>query len=232
MRKALNRVALLTGGLLAVSMQLSAASVTESFQIEGLISPASPKALAAALESGLKVKVTSINLKQTSTGWPEFNVQYDNASVKKSQIEKLINTTKDPAGHLYQVHKGPASPNKPLLDEEMKAIAMLGPASEKPPAIKSPIAASSESTNRGKNLFAKNCAKCHGLDGAGQGPAAPGMTTAPRPLWVWGKQDAVTQGYLFTMITEGRTDMPPWGMYFSDNQRWDLVNFVQTLKAP
>ena len=48
-----------------------AATVEENFKIEGLISPASPKALKAALEKKLQVKVLDLNLKKTASGWPE-----------------------------------------------------------------------------------------------------------------------------------------------------------------
>ena len=48
----------------------AAATVIEGFEIEGLISPASPKALTEALEEQLDVKVVGLNLKDTATGWP------------------------------------------------------------------------------------------------------------------------------------------------------------------
>ncbi|MEE8364231.1 MAG: hypothetical protein V3R76_00460, partial [Gammaproteobacteria bacterium] len=48
----------------------SSFAAVELFEIEGLISPASPKALTAELESQLKVKVVNLNLKNTASGWP------------------------------------------------------------------------------------------------------------------------------------------------------------------
>ena len=34
------------------------------------------------------------------------------------------------------------------------------------------------------------------------------------------------------MITNGRTDMPPWGVILSENERWDLVNYIKTFAPP
>ncbi len=63
--------------LLAISSTVYAKTVVEEFKIEGLISPASPKALKSALEEKLKVKVTDLNIKNTETGWPVIRVQFD-----------------------------------------------------------------------------------------------------------------------------------------------------------
>ena len=54
----------------AVSNAVLAGTVEEEFKIEGLISPASPKALKSALEKELGIKVIDLNLKSTKTGWP------------------------------------------------------------------------------------------------------------------------------------------------------------------
>ena len=218
--------------MLVVAGNSHAATVVESFEIEGLISPASPKALASALEKALPVKVVGLNLKDTPSGWPVLKVQFDSGVVVKAKIESIIAATEDPAGHKYRVHKGPPNANAPLLDEEQKAIAVLGPVPDKIPARSNPIPVSPESVGRGKTTFAQYCAKCHGLQGNGRGPAAHGITTFPRELWVWNNTEASTDGYLFWFITNGRTDMPPWGIILSENERWDVINYIKTLEAP
>ena len=45
---------------------VSSGTIEEEFKIEGLISPASPKALKSALEKELDVKVINLNLKRIS----------------------------------------------------------------------------------------------------------------------------------------------------------------------
>lgn len=209
-----------------------AALTVEMFEIEGLISPASPKALTAELESQLKVKVVNLNLKNTSSGWPVLSIEFDSGKLSREDIEQAIATIEDPAGHKYRVHKGPPMVNAPFTGEENKAMAMFGPAEPDIPALANPIEASNESLGRGQQLFENYCTTCHGLSGGGYGPAAHGITTFPRQLWVWYNTDSATDGYLYWFITNGRNEMPPWGIILSENERWDIINYIKTLKQP
>ena len=63
-----------------------AALTVEKFEIEGLISPASPKALSEALEKQLQVKVVDLNLKNSSSGWPLLSVEFDSDQLTRSDI--------------------------------------------------------------------------------------------------------------------------------------------------
>ena len=83
----------------------------------------------------------------------------------------------------------------------------------------------------GKQAANVNCSKCHGMTGNGTGPSAHGFSTNPRQLWAWHNADASADPYLYWFITNGRGDMPPWGVILSDNQRWDLVNYVRQFAA-
>ncbi len=58
---------------------------------------------------------------------------------------------------------------------------------------------------------------------------AHGITTFPRQLWVWNNSDSSADGYLFWFITNGRNEMPPWGLILSENDRWDVINYIKTL---
>lgn len=216
----------------AVSNAVFAGTVEEEFKIEGLISPASPKALKSALEKKLGVKVIDLNLKSTKTGWPVLRIQFDSMVVSKEIIEKVIGEIEDPAGHKFKVHHGPLLANAPILDEEQKAIAILGDTAEVFPNMKNPITDKVASVSRGEKLFVDNCAKCHGLSGNGYGTVAHGFTTWPRQLWAWNNTGPETDGYLFWFITNGRSDMPPWGLVLSEYNRWDLINYIKTIKNP
>ena len=209
-----------------------AGTIEEGFKIEGLISPASPKALKSALEKKLEVKVIDLNLKNTKTGWPVLTVQFDSGAVSREKIENVIGEIEDPAGHKYKVHHGPLLANAPILDEEQEAIAILGDTAEVFPNMKNPITDKAASASRGEKLFVNNCAKCHGLSGNGYGTVAHGFTTWPRQLWAWNNTGPETDGYLFWFITNGRSDMPPWGLILSENNRWDLINYIKTIKNP
>ena len=232
MKKIISFIVLSFFVVITVSSTVFAGTVEEEFKIEGLISPASPKALKSALEKELDVKVINLNLKSTKTGWPVLRVQFDSGSISKEKIEKVIGEIEDPAGHKYKVHHGPLLANAPLLDEEQQAIALLGDTPVAFPNMKNPITDKAASASRGEKLFVNNCVKCHGFTGNGYGTVAHGFTTWPRQLWAWNNTGPETDGYLFWFITNGRSDMPPWGLILSENERWDLINYIKTIKNP
>ena len=232
MKKIISFIVLSFFFVITASSTVFAGTVEEEFKIEGLISPASPKALKSALEKELDVKVINLNLKSTKTGWPVLRVQFDSGSISKEKIEKVIGEIEDPAGHKYKVHHGPLLANAPLLDEEQQAIALLGDTPVAFPNMKNPITDKAASASRGEKLFVNNCVKCHGFTGNGYGTVAHGFTTWPRQLWAWNNTGPETDGYLFWFITNGRSDMPPWGLILSENERWDLINYIKTIKNP
>ena len=217
---------------LLTSSPATAEVSVEAFEIEGLISPASPKALTSELEASLEVKVVDLNLKNTKSGWPVLSVEFDSDKVSVDDIARVISGIEDPAGHKYQVHTGPSNANAEYSDEEIAAMAKLGPS---PPVIvplTNPNQPTAESIANGKSLFDNYCTTCHGLDGSGRGPAAHGITTFPRQLWVWNNAAPAADGYLYWFITNGRNEMPPWGVILSQSQRWDIINYIKTLKKP
>ena len=229
MRTFLIRLAALS---LALTTVANAASTTEQFEIEGLISPASPTTLIADLEEALEVKVVDLNLKNTASGWPVLSVEFDSDKTSVADVEKAIAAIEDPAGHNYRVRKGPPINNVAYTEEEKKAMALFGPAPPDIAALTNPIEASADSLKQGGELYDNYCTTCHGVDGGGQGPAAHGIMTFPRHLWAWNNADASADGYLFWFITNGRNEMPPWGVILSETERWNLINHIKTLKKP
>jgi mono/diheme cytochrome c family protein len=217
---------------LLISSSSIAATSIEVFEIEGLISPASPKALTSQLVERLDVKIVNLNLKDTNTGWPQLSVEFDSGSLSRSDIEQTISGIEDPAGHMYKVHQGPALTRAPYSEEEISAIAKFGPAAPNIVPVSNPLEASVESIGRGQELFNVNCTTCHGLSGNGQGPAAHGIATFPRELWTWNNAPASADAYLFWFITNGRNEMPPWGLILSENDRWDVINYIKTIEKP
>ena len=209
-----------------------AAAVTAEFQVEGLVSPASPKALAAALEEQLAVKVVGFDMRDTASGWPVVRVEFEEGALTRDDIAAVINRTEDPTGRIFKVHAGPPVLSVALLAEETAADGALGDPASEAPVLANPVEATSESLARGKDLYGRHCAKCHGADGDGTGPSTQGINADPRKLWVWGSAGDAADGYLFSIISNGRTDMPPWGLVLSETERWDLVNYVKTFKAP
>lgn len=97
-------------------------------------------------------------------------------------------------------------------------------------AMKNPVAASPEATEAGKLLYVKNCERCHGASGLGDGPATKFIRPAPKEIASAATQDRLTDGEIFYTITEGKKPMPPMKKTLSDEQRWQIVHFVRTLR--
>ena len=231
MKKRISTIAVLIAAL-AVTTVAYAAKLVEEFEIEGMVSPASPKALTAALEEQLAVKVLEYNFYATAHGWPTVKVEYESGAVSKDQIEKVIDSTEDPTGRPYKVHRDGTQIHLALLEEETKADSIFAADTPDIPKVTNPIPASAESNSRGEKLYVTYCSKCHGMTGNGAGPSAHGFSTHPRQLWAWHNADKSADPYLFWFITNGRTDMPPWGVILSENERWDLVNYIKTIAPP
>lgn len=82
--------------------------------------------------------------------------------------------------------------------------------------------------NAKKNIET-NCVTCHGASGKGDGPAAAALPP-PKPAdWTSAKVQAETDGELFWKISTGRGAMPPW-KHLPDKDRWEIVNYIRTLK--
>jgi mono/diheme cytochrome c family protein len=93
------------------------------------------------------------------------------------------------------------------------------------------------SAARGEELWAQNCAPCHGAQGRGDGATAQMPQMADNPPTDFTDSVAARQRSLadmFTVTKEGRMDrlMPPWGGQLSDDQIWDVVAYAQTFATP
>ncbi len=84
----------------------------------------------------------------------------------------------------------------------------------------------------GARLYREHCAVCHGATGAGDGPAGQGLPRRPANLNAPHTAQH-TAGDLFWWLSHGipRGGMPGFGERLSEDQRWDLVNFVRALGA-
>ena len=84
-----------------------------------------------------------------------------------------------------------------------------------------------KSIQRGKLLFTKNCQKCHGDTGVGNGPLAKKMKIEPANLQKI--TNDVTNTYLVVQINNGKGAMPRWQDFLSEPQSYDLTNYIRTL---
>ncbi|MBI3880919.1 MAG: c-type cytochrome [Verrucomicrobia bacterium] len=91
-----------------------------------------------------------------------------------------------------------------------------------------PVAVDANSITQGRALFTMACEPCHGPSGKGDGPAAPSLERKPGNLTdpkMWEQSD----GALFWKIGEGKNPMPVFQEVLSEEQRWQVVNYVRTL---
>lgn len=88
-----------------------------------------------------------------------------------------------------------------------------------------PLAGDPVSLQDGRRLFLwYNCVGCHGGHaGGGMGP------TLRRKDFLFGHADA----QIFDSIAEGRSEgMPAWGTRVPEQQIWQLVAYIQSLRTP
>jgi mono/diheme cytochrome c family protein len=95
-------------------------------------------------------------------------------------------------------------------------------------SVKNPLAGNNSGLAVAKAMYVANCGPCHGEKGKGDGPAAPGLNPKPADHTSAAVQGE-TDGSLFWKLSEGRNPMPGYKKIFSDQQRWDLINYIRTL---
>ena len=87
-----------------------------------------------------------------------------------------------------------------------------------------------EAAQAGAEVFRTNCETCHGPQGHGDGPA--GQSLEPKPGNLAAVQTKAGDDYLFWRIHDGKpgTSMVAWKGILSDEQIWQTVAFIRTLK--
>jgi mono/diheme cytochrome c family protein len=100
---------------------------------------------------------------------------------------------------------------------------------EEAAAVPNPIEADHESLEAGEQLYATNCAVCHGESGKGDGPGAAELEKPPANLNE-GHVQGLSDGALFYIISHGRPDtpMPAWDNILGEDERWQVVNYLRT----
>jgi mono/diheme cytochrome c family protein len=89
-----------------------------------------------------------------------------------------------------------------------------------------PVKPTAESLAKGKKTYAIDCAMCHGEKGDGKGDMAgdiKNVTDFTNPDSLKDRTD----GELFSIIKNGKGDMPPEGPRVKTEEIWHLVNYVR-----
>ena len=95
---------------------------------------------------------------------------------------------------------------------------------------KNPIAADAISLEKGKVVYTKECASCHGDTGKGDGSAVKDLEKKPNDLTLAKTLDQ-TDGALFWKITEGNKPMASYDKTLSEEDRWHVLNYTRALGA-
>ena len=96
-----------------------------------------------------------------------------------------------------------------------------------------PFPSENESVLRGEKIYNTNCTSCHGDSGMGDGPAGSSLTPQAAPL----AHTSLRMGdeYLYWRIAEGglqapfNSAMPTWKDILSEEDTWDVINYVRAL---
>ena len=99
-------------------------------------------------------------------------------------------------------------------------------------APQNPVTANQASVTRGAELYRINCKMCHGDEGQGNGPIAAFLQNKPANL-TGPLLKAMSDGAVFLTISKGVPGrMPALNENLTVRERWDVVNFIRTLKPP
>lgn len=119
----------------------------------------------------------------------------------------------------------------------MTATAVLAPkpakadaqrlSSEEAKKLKSPIPYTKKSIGEGRVIFARNCTSCHGPNGKAEVDVVADATDLTSPKFY---KSGTSEGEIFRSIRDGAGEtMPPFKGQLSDNEMWNLVNFIRSL---
>lgn len=94
---------------------------------------------------------------------------------------------------------------------------------------KSAIKADDAAIKAGKDIWVQQCKSCHGSKGLGDGAKADKIDISCGDFSSAEVQN-LSDGALYWKITQGRKPMPAFSDKLSDNERWQVVAFMRTLK--
>jgi mono/diheme cytochrome c family protein len=92
-----------------------------------------------------------------------------------------------------------------------------------------PLQPSPDNLQHGANLFASNCAPCHGSIGRGNGTVVHLLAHKPADL-LTGVSKNLPEGYIYGYIRNGGIWMPAYGDAMSSNERWQVVMYLRQLQ--
>ena len=103
-------------------------------------------------------------------------------------------------------------------------------APEEAKKMKNPVKATRASIQKGKEIYEKKCALCHGIRGDGKGPASAGLN--PKPTnFKDSHGEKMTDGEHFWKITTGKGGMPSFEKDLTEEERWHVINYINSFRG-
>ncbi len=92
-----------------------------------------------------------------------------------------------------------------------------------------PFSNDEKAIKMGQKIFKKLCWSCHGLSGAGDGPAGVNLVPSPGNFTTDDFQSQ-TDGAIFWKLSNGRGIMAGYEATMEEEDRWKLVSYMRTFK--
>lgn len=111
-----------------------------------------------------------------------------------------------------------------------EAIRIEGPSQAIAGVPENPVPGDAVSLERGRILYDRHCALCHGPTGQGDGPVVQfwdAQLRKPANL-TEARMATMSDGTVYITISSGFGTMPPLRENLSVRERWDVVNYVKT----
>jgi len=95
--------------------------------------------------------------------------------------------------------------------------------------LKNPFAGNTAATAEGKVIYGQMCVLCHGITGKGNGEAGLSLEKKPANFLALKDIQNETDGEIFWKITVGKPPMSSYDELLTEDQRWQLVNYIRQL---
>ena len=92
-----------------------------------------------------------------------------------------------------------------------------------------PFKGKESATAEGKKIFNQMCVLCHGIYGKGNGEAGLSLEKKPANFLALKNIPNETDGEIFWKITVGKPPMSSYDELLTEDQRWQLVNYIRVL---
>ncbi len=103
------------------------------------------------------------------------------------------------------------------------------PVPEEAKKLRNPVPPTEASLGAAKDLYAQKCTPCHGEAGKGDGPLAPMYQVKAADFTDAHMMGEMSDGEIFWKMSEGRPPMPSFKKQLTEEQRWQLVNYIRAL---